>query len=126
MSAEDMNLMEAMSTLRAVRRLKADPIPEDVLDRVLQAAAWAPTGGNAQPWRIVLVQDAAKKKRLGELYAEQSDETYDSLEEKFFMEAYKNSMTPLQVAVVLGYDEIMHYLVSRGANPNLHHSKTHA
>lgn len=71
MSAEDMNLMEAMSTLRAVRRLKADPIPDDVLDRVLQAAAWAPTGGNAQPWRIVLVQDAAKKERLGELYAEQ-------------------------------------------------------
>lgn len=71
MSAEDMNLIEAMSTLRAVRRLKADPIPDDVLDRVLQAAAWAPTGGNAQPWRIVLVQDAAKKERLGELYAEQ-------------------------------------------------------
>ena len=73
MSAQDMNLMEAMSTLRAVRRLKPDPIPEQVLDRVLQAAAWAPTGGNAQPWRIVLVRDAAKKKRLGELYAEQWD-----------------------------------------------------
>ena len=71
MSAEDMNLMEAMSTLRAVRRLKPDPIPDEVLDRVLQAAAWAPTGGNAQPWRIVLVKDAAKKQRLGALYAEQ-------------------------------------------------------
>ena len=71
MSAQDMNLIEAMSTLRAVRRLKPDPIPDEVLDRVLQAAAWAPTGGNAQPWRIVLVRDAAKKKRLGELYAEQ-------------------------------------------------------
>lgn len=60
---------EAMSTLRAVRRLKPDPIPTDVLNRVLQAAAWAPTGGNAQPWRIVLVTDAAPKKKLGELYA---------------------------------------------------------
>jgi len=67
----DMNLTEAMSTLRAVRRLKPDPIPDEVLDRVLQAAAWAPTGGNAQPWRIVLVKDPAKKQRLGELYAEQ-------------------------------------------------------
>jgi ankyrin repeat protein len=63
--------------------------------------------------------DAKVDLTQGELYSEQSDETYDSLEEKFFMEAYKNSMTPLQVAVVLGYDEIMHYLVSRGANPNL-------
>jgi nitroreductase len=60
---------EAMSTLRAVRRLKPDPIPTDVLNRVLQAAAWAPTGGNAQPWRIVLVTDAVPKKKLGELYA---------------------------------------------------------
>ena len=60
---------EAMSTLRAVRRLKPDPIPTDVLGRVLQAAAWAPTGGNAQPWRIVLVTDPEPKKKLGELYA---------------------------------------------------------
>ena len=64
------NVYEAMSTLRAVRRLKPDPIPTDVLGRVLQGAAWAPTGGNAQPWRIVLVQDAQPKKELGALYSE--------------------------------------------------------
>ncbi len=58
-----------MSTLRAVRRLKPDPIPTDVLGRVLQAAAWAPTGGNAQPWRIVLVTDPQPKAALGELYS---------------------------------------------------------
>ena len=71
MESTDMNLTEAMSTLRAVRRLRPDPIPDDVLDRVLQAAAWAPTGGNAQPWRIVLVKDQAKKEKLGKLYAGQ-------------------------------------------------------
>ncbi len=60
---------EAMSTLRAVRRLKPDPIPTDVLGRVLQAAAWAPTGGNAQPWRIVLVTDPQPKAAIGALYA---------------------------------------------------------
>ena len=60
---------EAMSTLRAVRRLKPDPIPTDVLGRVLQAAAWAPTGGNAQPWRIVLVTDPKPKAALGALYS---------------------------------------------------------
>ncbi|MEZ5225761.1 MAG: hypothetical protein R2710_03545 [Acidimicrobiales bacterium] len=37
-------LYEVMSTLRAVRRLRPDPIPADVLGRVLQAACWAPTG----------------------------------------------------------------------------------
>ena len=45
-------LYAAMSTLRAVRRLREDPIPDDVLQRILQAAAWAPSGGNVQPWRI--------------------------------------------------------------------------
>lgn len=70
-NSTDMKLFEAMSTLRAVRRLRPDPIPDEVLDRVLQAAAWAPTGGNAQPWRIILVKDPAAKKQLGSLYAEQ-------------------------------------------------------
>ena len=47
------DLYDAMSTLRAVRRLRPDPIPDDVLERVLQAACWAPTGGNQQPWKVV-------------------------------------------------------------------------
>jgi nitroreductase len=64
------NVYEAMSTLRAVRRLKPDPIPTEVLGRVLQAAAWAPTGGNAQPWRIVLATDPQPKAALGALYSE--------------------------------------------------------
>ena len=44
--------------------------PTTCCARVLEAATWAPTGGNAQPWRVVVVRDAAKKQRLGELYAE--------------------------------------------------------
>jgi len=65
----EIGLYDAMSTLRAVRRLKPDPIPEDVLRRVLEAATWAPTGANAQPWRIVVVEDAKKKTALAELYS---------------------------------------------------------
>lgn len=64
-----MEMYEAMSTQRAIRRLRPDPIPADVLERVLTAATWAPTGGNVQPWRIVLVDDDAKKQALETLYA---------------------------------------------------------
>ena len=64
-------LYGAMSTLRAVRRLKPDPIPDDVLQRILQAAAWAPSGGNVQPWRIVAVRDEAKRRAVGDLYRPQ-------------------------------------------------------
>jgi len=62
------DLYEAMSTLRAVRRLKPDLIPAEVLNRVLQAAAWAPTGGNVQPFRIIAVTEAHTKQALGTLY----------------------------------------------------------
>jgi nitroreductase len=61
-------IYEAMSTLRAVRRLKPDPIPAEVLERVLEAATWAPTGGNRQPWRMIAVEAPEPKARLGELY----------------------------------------------------------
>jgi nitroreductase len=67
----EIGLYEAMRTLRAVRRLRRDPIPDDVLHRVLEAATWAPTGGNRQPWRIIVVKDREKKARLGALYADQ-------------------------------------------------------
>jgi len=63
------DLYAMMSTQRAIRRLRPEPIPDDVLERIMQAAAWAPSGGNQQPWRMVMVTEAGRKARLGELYA---------------------------------------------------------
>ncbi len=62
------DLYETMSTLRAVRKLRPDPIPADVLERVLQAACWAPTGGNMQPWRVIVVADPEVKQGLADIY----------------------------------------------------------
>jgi nitroreductase len=64
----EIGLFAAMSTTRAVRRLRPDPIPDDVLRRIVEAANWAPTGGNAQPWRVIAVQDADSRVRLQQLY----------------------------------------------------------
>jgi nitroreductase len=63
-----LDLYEAASTTRAVRRLRPDPIPEPVLRRVLQAATWAPSGGNLQPWHVIAVRDPVRKQALAELY----------------------------------------------------------
>ena len=63
-----MDIYEAMSTLRAVRRLKPDPIDDDIIERIFTAATWAPTGGNMQPWRMIKVTDSAKKQALEDLY----------------------------------------------------------
>jgi nitroreductase len=62
------DLYEVMSTLRAVRRLRPDPIPDEVLERVLQAACWAPTGGNMQPWKVIVVRSPQRKTALAEIY----------------------------------------------------------
>ena len=59
-----MDLYEAMGSQRAVRRLKADPISDAVLARVLTAASWAPTGGNVQPFRMITVQDRQRAQRF--------------------------------------------------------------
>jgi nitroreductase len=63
------DLYSIMQTTRAVRKLRPDPIPDEVLQRVLQAATWAPSGGNRQPWRIIVVRDEQAKRRLQQLYA---------------------------------------------------------
>src|SRR5580700_7198345 len=63
-----MDLYEALYTCRAMRRVRSDPIALDVQARILDAAIRAPTGGNAQTWHFMLVDDPAVKGRLGPLY----------------------------------------------------------
>lgn len=63
-----MDVLEAIYTLRAMRRLKPDPIPADVLRAILDAAIRAPSGGNAQGWRFVVVQQPELKRGLAEIY----------------------------------------------------------
>ncbi|MCF2529494.1 nitroreductase family protein [Yinghuangia soli] len=65
-----MDIHEALYTTRAMRRVKPDPIPEDVQARILDAAVRAPSGGNAQTWRFLLVDDPGVKAQLGPLYRE--------------------------------------------------------
>jgi nitroreductase len=55
-------------TTRAMRRVKADPIPVEVQKKILDAAIRAPSGGNTQNWRFLLVDDPAVKAKLGPLY----------------------------------------------------------
>jgi nitroreductase len=64
----ELGVFEAMRTTRAVRRLRPDPIDDAVLMRVLEAATWAPSGGNRQPWRIVVVRSPQTKAVLQGLY----------------------------------------------------------
>ena len=53
-----MDVYEAVRTRRAVRGFTDEPVPPEVLHRVLSAAAWAPSGSNLQPWHIYVVTGA--------------------------------------------------------------------
>lgn len=63
-----MDLIEAMRSNRTTRAYKKEPVPDDVLARVLDAARFAPNGGNRQPVRFVLVRDPKTKAKLRDLY----------------------------------------------------------
>ena len=65
-----MDVYEALYTTRAMRRCKPDPIPIDAQQRILDAAVRAPSGGNTQNWRFMLVDDADVKALLGPIYRE--------------------------------------------------------
>jgi len=58
MGRQIMDVYEAVTSRRAVRGFLERPVPPDVLDRVLSAAAWAPSGSNLQPWHIYVVTGA--------------------------------------------------------------------
>lgn len=62
-----MSLDEAMSTQRAIRRLKPDPVDDALVLKLIELALKAPTGSNAQNWEFVVVRDRAVKERLGAL-----------------------------------------------------------
>lgn len=63
-----MDLTEAMETQRAIRRLKPDPVDDQVLLRCLRLAAKAPTGGNSQGFEFILVRNPGVKAELGRQY----------------------------------------------------------
>ena len=67
---EPLDVLEAIHTTRAQRYLKPDPIPEDVLWQILDAAIRGPTGGNQQGWGWVVIRDPATKQEIAKIYAE--------------------------------------------------------
>lgn len=68
--AEDLGLFEVMYSCRAMRRIKPDAVPEELLRRLIEAAHQAPTASNAQNTRWLIVRDADQKQKLADLNRE--------------------------------------------------------
>jgi nitroreductase len=59
-----MDVFEVIRDRRSVRKYRPKPVPDEKLEMILEAARLAPSAGNRQPWRFVLVQDAERKKAV--------------------------------------------------------------
>jgi len=59
-----MDVMEAIRLRRSIRKFKEEPIPEEYLEELLEAARLAPSGTNIQPWRFIVVESEEAKKKL--------------------------------------------------------------
>lgn len=69
-------LLELMKTRRSMRRFKPEPIPDEYIDKMIEAARWSPSGANAQPWEFIIIKDQETKNKMAEMYREIRYEYY--------------------------------------------------
>ena len=69
----EIGLFEAMYTARSLRHFKPDPVPQELITKVLDAAIRASSGGNTQHWTFIVVRDAEKRRQIAAIYRKASD-----------------------------------------------------
>ena len=74
--ADEIGLFEAMYTQRALRYIKPDPIPDELIHKVIDAGIRAPNGGNQQRWGFVVIKDPEIKRKIAERYNDTSRPTH--------------------------------------------------
>ena len=94
-SAESLSVLEAMNTMRSVRHLKKDPVPREIIERLIYHATRAASGDNRQSWEWVVITDPEKKRRLRDIVVESTDDRYVRVLDKFkdarMQSSYKNA-----------------------------------
>ena len=103
-SGAAMSLEEAIRTRRSVGRVKKDPVPKAVIQRLLDAAIWAPSHHNTQPWKFVVMTGEGRAK-LGEGYARVAQSALQEMteaerEERLAKERLKAYRSPVVIAAI--------------------------
>jgi nitroreductase len=76
------SLIELLKSRRSVRRFKPDPLPDDFIKKIIDAAKWAPSGFNMQPWEFVVVTEEKTRKQIVNLIGENGAFHYPPMEAK--------------------------------------------
>jgi nitroreductase len=64
---------ELVRKRRSIRKFRPDPVPDEYIEKILEAARWAMSGGNGQPWEFIVIKDQETKKKLGEVHSRNRD-----------------------------------------------------
>jgi nitroreductase len=81
----EMGIFEVMYSTRALRRYKPDPVPDDVIAKLVEAGTRAASGSNDQNWVFMVITDAAQRKRVADVYRKAADRAHmpDYIKAKF-------------------------------------------
>jgi nitroreductase len=71
---DNTDVFHIMQTMRAMRRLKPDPVPDELIEKILVAGTAAPNGGNSQRWRFLVVKDPEIKRKIQPYYRKAFEE----------------------------------------------------
>jgi len=106
-----MDFDEVVVKRRSIRKFSEERVPEKVLNKVLDAGRWAPSAGNSQPWRFIVVTDVDVKKRIAEIFTEFSRKAWAKLspERARYLAARggswdKSSVAKIPVLIVVCYE----------------------
>jgi len=64
------SFLKLVKTRRSIRDFKTDPIPDEAVEKIIEAGRWAPSGANSQPWEFIVIKDKAVKDRIVEIVNE--------------------------------------------------------
>jgi nitroreductase len=107
-TGESLSALEALHSTPSRRYLAPDPIPEEVLWAILDAAIRGPSGGNSQAWGWVVLTDQDVKRRVAEWYRENWDAAYGRRRERILTgDAGSSGLTPRGF---LGAEYLAHHL----------------
>jgi len=105
------SLLELMKTRRSIRRFKTETVPKEYIDMILEAARWAPSAGNRQPWRFIIVKEANVRRKIGEIYqkirkaeldrVQKDTPYYKALSERIKADFYKGIFTAAPCSIVV-------------------------
>lgn len=73
MAMDYSELLALLKTRRSVRAFTPDPVPDDLIDKIIEAARWAPSGANSQPWEFVVIRNQETKDRLAAIVRDQME-----------------------------------------------------